>query len=90
LLATEEELAVIELPAAFCPPQSFGVGVVDRFVQGMGVADALDAPFVEEVMVWVRAILAGCPCPNGCPTCSPVGVASGQGDKEGVLGLLGA
>ncbi|MBI5532511.1 MAG: DUF1998 domain-containing protein [Deltaproteobacteria bacterium] len=90
MLATEEEMAVVPLPAAFVPAQSFGVGVVDRFVQGMGVAEALDAAFVEEVMVWVRAILAGCPCPSGCHACSPIEVASGQGDKEGVLAVLGA
>lgn len=72
-----------------CAAGSFGIGVVDRFVQGMGVAEALDAPLVEEVVVWVRAILAGCPCPSGCSSCSPAEVASGQGDKEGVPAVPG-
>ena len=101
LMAGADEVVVIPLTTSFlnaCASLSSrqfheehptSVAVVDRFVQGMGVISALDAPFVEELMTWVRAILAGCSCADGCRACSPPEVLEGGPDKTAVLRLLG-
>lgn len=101
LLAGSDEVVVIPLSDAFvsaCASLSSrqfhqahptSVAVVDRFVQGMGVTNALDGPFVEELMAWVRAILAGCKCADGCHECSPPEALENKPDKAAVLKLLG-
>jgi hypothetical protein len=63
--------------------------VVDRHLQGMGVAEALDLALVDDTFKWVRAILANCKCPSGCLECTPQDVLAAGPDKPGVLGLLG-
>jgi hypothetical protein len=90
LLAAPDDLAVIPLRAGHLPGLGPGFGVVDRHVQGIGAAEALDAVAVDEVFVWVKAVLSACGCQQGCVECtSPVALAAGP-DKQGVLRLLGA
>jgi hypothetical protein len=90
LLAAEEDLAVIPLRPGLFPGAGAGFAVLDRHVQGIGAAEALDAEAVDEVFSWVKAILAACPCAQGCTECSsPLALAAGP-DKQAVLRLLGA
>ncbi len=101
LMAGADDVVVIPLSEAFisaCAALSSSrfhqehptsVAVIDRFVQGMGVTNALDAPFVEELMAWVRAILAGCKCADGCRECCPPEALESKPDKSAVLKLLG-
>ncbi|MCS6901382.1 MAG: hypothetical protein RMJ98_17720 [Myxococcales bacterium] len=90
LLAAPDDLAVVPLPAGQFSVYGPGFGVVDRHVQGIGAAEALDPIAVDEVFVWVRAVLSACGCQQGCAECtSSVALAAGP-DKQGVLRLLGA
>jgi hypothetical protein len=89
LLASDEDIEVIPMGAGLYPEAPAGIVVVDRHLQGMGVAEALDLGLVEEMLKWVRALLANCRCPHGCPECTPQDVLDSGPDKSGVLGLLG-
>jgi hypothetical protein len=89
LMATGDDLAVVPLRPGLIQGLGAGVGVVDRYVQGMGATETLDAAAVGEVLAWVRAILGGCRCQSGCAECSPPDVLAAP-DKGGVLRLLGA
>lgn len=67
-----------------------GLLVVDRHVQGVGVAEALDEPMVRSVLDWVYAILSRCTCQRGCSKCTSWDVLEdGGADKEGALALIG-
>jgi ATP-dependent helicase YprA (DUF1998 family) len=89
LLASDEDIEVIPVPAGLSPDAPAGIAVVDRHLQGIGVAEAMDLALVEETLKWVRALLANCRCPHGCPECTPQDVLDAGPDKTGVLGLLG-
>jgi ATP-dependent helicase YprA (DUF1998 family) len=89
LLASDEDIEVIPMGAGLYPEAPAGIVVVDRHLQGMGVAEALDLGLVEEMLKWVRALLANCRCAQGCPECTPQDVLDSGPDKSGVLGLLG-
>jgi hypothetical protein len=89
LLASDEDIEVISMGAGLYPEAPAGLVVVDRHLQGMGVAEAMDLALIEEVLKWVRALLANCRCPHGCPECTPQDVLDSGPDKSGVLGLLG-
>lgn len=90
LLAAEDDLAVIPLRAGLLPGYGPGFGVVDRHVQGIGAAEALDAVAVDEVLAWVKAVLGACGCQQGCVECSPARALAAGPDKQGILRLLGA
>jgi len=90
LLAGEEDIEVVPVEAGLSAGLPAGMIVVDRHVQGMGVMEALDLSVVGEVLKWVGAILRGCPCPHGCPDCSPREALDMGPDKTGVLRLLGS
>ena len=89
LFAQEEDVEVFPVPAGF--QQGFGPGlvIIDRFVYGMGAAEALDYHVVREVLRWVVTILGKCSCGDGCSRCSPLEVMKRGPDKMGVLRALG-
>lgn len=89
LLASEGAVQVVVLPSGF-PEHTAGVALVDRFVGGMGVAEALTEHVVADALSWVYAILFGCPCTDGCLKCSPADVVRNGPVKQDVLRLLGA
>lgn len=89
LLASEDDLTVIPLRAGMLARLGPGFGVVDRHVQGIGAAEALDAIAVEEVLFWVKSVLSACSCQQGCAECTPSIVLSSGPDKQGILKLLG-
>jgi len=89
LLSNDEDMDVVPVGPGMFPEAPAGIVVVDRHLQGMGVAEALDLALVDDTFKWVRAILANCRCPNGCPECTPQDVLGFGPDKSGVLGLLG-
>lgn len=90
LLAAEEDLYVVPLRAGTIQGFGAGIGVVDRYVQGMGAAEALDATAVEDMLVWVRSVLSTCSCKDGCSECSAPDILAAGPNKQGVLRLLGA
>jgi hypothetical protein len=89
LLSSDEDMDVVPVGPGMFPEAPAGIVVVDRHLQGMGVAEALDLALVDDTFKWVRAILANCRCANGCPECTPQDVLGFGPDKSGVLGLLG-
>jgi hypothetical protein len=88
LMVGSDDVEVVVLPDAFHPDVGAGLAVVDRHIQGIGIAEALDATAALEALVWVKAVLAICTCGDGCAECSPPEVL-GKADKRGVLRLLG-
>ncbi|HMV67386.1 MAG TPA: DUF1998 domain-containing protein, partial [Myxococcota bacterium] len=85
-----DDLGAIAVPVAWWQGWPAGALVIDRNVQGAGVADALDATRVALALDWVFAILRRCPCERGCASCSPLSVVTaGDVDKAGVLAALG-
>ncbi len=93
LFAHEEDIEVFPIPAGFHAGLPHGFLVIDRFIRGMGVADALDDLAVRDVLVWVRAILYRCSqpqCEAGCPGCTPEEVLrAGRENRMGVVRALG-
>jgi hypothetical protein len=89
LLSSDEDMDVVPVGPGMFPDAPAGVVVVDRHLQGMGVAEALDLALIDDTFKWVRAILAHCKCANGCAECTPQEVLGSGPDKSGVLGLLG-
>jgi hypothetical protein len=89
LLASDEDLDVVPVGPGLYPEAPAGIVVVDRHLQGMGVAEALDLALVGETLKWVRALLAQCGCAHGCSECTPPEVLEFGPDKSGVLELLG-
>ena len=63
---------------------------VDRHVGGMGVAEAIDAEAVHDLLRWERGVLFHCPCMDGCANCTSPEMLAVGADKQGVLQLLGA
>jgi hypothetical protein len=90
LLAADEDIHVIPVPAGLHQGLPAGVAVVDRHVGGMGVAEALDQQSVEVLLQWTRAILQTCACNAGCAKCTPQPGLRGGPNKAAVLELLGA
>ncbi|MES2644213.1 MAG: DUF1998 domain-containing protein [Myxococcota bacterium] len=90
LLAGDDDVHVIPVDAGLHGELPAGIVAVDRYVGGMGMAEALDADVVDNALVWVRRLLQGCPCDHGCPRCTPADVLAQGPDKSGVLRLLGA
>ncbi|MDP2314260.1 MAG: DUF1998 domain-containing protein [Pseudomonadota bacterium] len=90
LLAGDDDVHVIPVEAGLSAQLPAGIVAVDRYVGGMGMAEALDADVVENALIWVRRLLQGCPCDHGCPRCTPETVLAQGPDKGGVLRLLGA
>lgn len=88
LCALEEDVEVVPAPPGFWPGLPSGLLAIDRHVQGMGAAEAIDRRVIEDVLRWVRAILAGCKCAHGCLECSPRDAFEAGPDKAGVLRLL--
>ena len=85
-----DDLLAIAVPAGWWAGWPAGVLIIDRNIQGAGVAEALDATRVALALEWVFAILHRCPCERGCASCSPASVlATGDIDKAGVLAALG-
>ncbi|MBM4368024.1 MAG: DUF1998 domain-containing protein [Deltaproteobacteria bacterium] len=89
LLAADDDIHVIHAPQGTFPAIPAGVAAVDRYVGGMGVAEALDVYVIDEVLRWVAEILFECPCKHGCERCTPPEALSIGPDKDGVLSLLG-
>ena len=90
LLASDDDIHVIAVPAGFAADQPAGVVAIDRYVGGMGVAKALDLPVVKDLFRWVRSTLYNCNCRLGCPRCTPTHALRGTLAKTEVLKLLGA
>jgi hypothetical protein len=90
LLASDDDIHVVPLPDRYYKELPAGVAAVDRYVGGMGVAEALDVQLVEGVLDWVRQILQRCPCEHGCPKCTPAEAMRFGPEKGGVLRILGA
>ncbi|QSQ19573.1 hypothetical protein JY651_30195 [Pyxidicoccus parkwayensis] len=89
LLAGDEDIEVVPVQPGLYAGAPAGVAVVDRHLQGMGVAEAMDLSLIDDTFKWVRALLAGCGCAHGCPVCTPQDVLDAGPDKAGVLELLG-
>jgi len=89
LFAREEDLEVFPIQANFYGSLPAGILVVDRFIHGMGMAEALSNRVVRDVLHWVKVILAKCQCPHGCESCTPWDVLQQGPDKPGVLKALG-
>lgn len=90
LLAGDDDIHVIAVPAGFAPDQPAGIVAVDRHVGGMGVAEALDLQVVKALFRWVRSTLYNCDCNAGCLRCTPNHALRGAPNKTEVLKLLGA
>ena len=89
LFAAEEDLEVFPVNANFYQDMPAGFLTIDRFILGMGAAEAMKPLVVRDVLRWVVAILAGCKCPYGCENCTPRDVIERGPDKPGVLRALG-
>jgi hypothetical protein len=90
LLVRDDDVEVVGAAAGWWPSLGPGLLVVDRHVQGLGVAEALDEAMVRSVFDWVFAILSRCTCQRGCSKCTPAEVLdAGAPDKEGALSLIG-
>lgn len=90
LLVDTDDVDVIPVPAGWVEDWQPGIVAVDRHVQGMGVAEALDEHVVREALELVYAILHRCSCAEGCVQCTPREVLEdGHPAKVGVLALLG-
>jgi hypothetical protein len=90
LLTAPDEIDVVVFHRDFHRDVETGFAVVDRHVQGIGVAEALDTTAALDALTWVKGVLASCTCTRGCAECSPPEVLAGQPEKLGVLRLLGA
>ncbi|MCB9678572.1 MAG: DUF1998 domain-containing protein [Alphaproteobacteria bacterium] len=82
------DVAVTPVRAGFLEGMGAGVAVVDRFVGGMGFANALDDGALAELLTWARAMLYECGCMDGCEKCSPAAVLRVGPDKQAVLKML--
>ena len=89
LFAGEEDLEVFPVQPGFYNDMPAGLLVIDRFILGMGAAEALRPLVVRDVLRWVMAILANCKCPGGCKNCTPQDALDRGPDKAGVLAALG-
>jgi hypothetical protein len=90
LLVEVDDVDVVAVPPGWVEGWPAGIVAVDRHVQGMGVAEALDEHVIREGLELVYAILHQCDCANGCAKCTPREVLEdGKPDKGGVLALLG-
>lgn len=89
LLAGDEDIEVVPVQPGLYAEAPAGIAVVDRHLQGMGVAEAMDLSLIEGTFRWARALLAGCGCAHGCQVCTPQDVLDAGPDKAGVLELLG-
>jgi hypothetical protein len=89
LLGSDGQVEVVVLPAEF-PEHRAGVAFVDRYVGGMGCAEALTERVVADALSWVYAILFGCSCVDGCTKCSDPRVVGAGPQKRQVLRILGA
>lgn len=89
LAADDEDIEVLAFAGGFGTIQRPALVFVDRNVGGVGVAEALDARTVHELLRWSRGVLHSCPCMNGCPECTPPDVLASGPDKQGALKLLG-
>ncbi len=89
LFAGEEDLEVFPVQPGFYHDMPAGLLVIDRFILGMGAAEALRPLVVRDVLRWVMAILARCKCPSGCKNCTPQDALDRGPDKAGVLAALG-
>ncbi|MEL6343214.1 MAG: hypothetical protein AAFV53_08755 [Myxococcota bacterium] len=89
LFAAEEDLEVFPTPPGFYQDMPAGILAIDRFILGMGAAEAMRPLVVRDVLRWVVSILASCKCPYGCENCTPRDVLDVGPDKPGVLRALG-
>jgi hypothetical protein len=90
LVVHDDDLGVVGLAPGEIEGWPGGVAVIDRNVQGLGVAEALDDGAVGEALEWVYAILHRCSCERGCARCTPaVFLEDGLPDKAQVLAALG-
>ncbi len=88
LRSEASDAAVTPVRAGFLEGMGAGVAIVDRFVGGMGFANALDDGALAELLVWTRAMLYECSCMDGCEKCSPPAVLRVGPDKQAVLQML--
>ncbi len=89
LFAQAEDIEVFPVASGFHPGLPAGVLVVDRYIRGMGVAEALDDLTVRDALIWARTILYECSCEAGCSHCTPDEVLDRQPNRPGVLRVLG-
>jgi ATP-dependent helicase YprA (DUF1998 family) len=90
LLAGDEDVEVVPVGPGVVIASASGVAAVDRHIGGMGIIHAFEGDALDLALQWVRAILQGCPCRDGCANCTPARVLAEGPDKVGVIRLLGA
>lgn len=88
LRCSPTDAAVIPVRAGFIEGLGAGIAIVDRFVGGMGFAEALDDGRIHEILGWTRAVLYECPCMDGCERCTPPQVLRVGSAKQAVLAML--
>jgi hypothetical protein len=89
LLLRAEDMSVIAVPAEWSAGSAAGILVVERQVQGLGIAETLDGRRINRAFDWVNAIARACECVGGCTNCTPSRVVEHKAaDKQGVLALL--
>ncbi len=89
LLAEPDDIEVLACAEGIGELQRPALAFVDRNLEGIGVAAALDASTVHDLLRWAWGVLYSCRCMNGCPECTPPDVLQTGSDKQGALKLLG-
>ena len=89
LATDDEDIEVRAYPTGFAGITRPALVFIDRQVGGIGVAEALDARTVNDLLRWTWGVLHSCACMNGCKECTPPEVLARGPDKQGALQLLG-
>lgn len=89
LLAEPDDIEVIARPQGIGALGRPALVFVDRNLDGIGVAEALDARTVHDLLRWAWGVLNSCSCMDGCPACTPIEILQSGADKQGALKLLG-
>ena len=89
LLADPEDIEVLSYPDGLGAVSRPALVFVDQNVGGIGIAEALDAKTLRDLLRWTWGVLYSCPCMTGCAACTPPEVLRPGPDKQGALKLLG-
>lgn len=89
LVVEDEDVEVLALVDGLGEVTRPSLVMVDRHLGGLGLAGAVDAATVHNLLRWAWGVLYSCPCMNGCEQCTPSVVLKRGADKQGVLKLLG-
>jgi DEAD/DEAH box helicase domain-containing protein len=81
------ETAQSRSPVPGPPAFELNIYLYDRYPGGVGLSEPLFR-LSEELLENTRKLIAGCPCPQGCPSCvGPTGEVGPKG-KEAALAIL--